>query len=89
MIIQDPWVSIAVFPERNCVSAGKPTTEPVIEIRLTETGDAVAYIKPDESFADTWKEISVSIPSVDGVNGLYFIYHGIHNIQIKDIIFKK
>ena len=75
--------------KKTIMKPGKPTTEPVIEIRLTETGDAVAYIKPDESFADTWKEISVSIPSVDGVNGLYFIYHGIHNIQIKDIIFKK
>ena len=65
---------------------GIPSEKPVLEIRLSETGDPVGEISLDEN-AETWTEFWGDVRIPDGVSALYFVYHGSDFVQMKDIIF--
>lgn len=64
---------------------GIPSEEPVLEIRLEETGDAIAMLTLDGENAE-WSEYLTEVSIPDGTYPLFFVYHGKSSIQIKDII---
>lgn len=65
---------------------GIKSKEPMLEIRLEETGDSIGEIKLDAQ-NDSWSTYSVNVGRIEGTHPLYFVYHGEQNIQIKDIEF--
>jgi hypothetical protein len=58
-----------------------------IEIKLTPTGKPVGKIVLDAS--DGWKNYQTGVEIMDGISGLYFVYHGKKCIQIKEFEFLK
>lgn len=65
---------------------GMPSEQPVLEIRLTETGDPVGEILLDEN-AEEWTKFWGNAEIPDGESALYFVYHGTQRIQLRDICF--
>jgi len=66
---------------------GTPSEQPILEIRLSETGDSMGEIPLNES-TEEWTEFWGNVRIPDGVSALYIVYHGNKSIQLKDIIFK-
>lgn len=60
-------------------------TAPVLEIYLKENGEKVGEISIGNSAEWTEYRSDVKIP--DGVHALYFVYHGLEKIQLKEIAF--
>ena len=65
---------------------GKPSEKPMLEIRLSETGECVGTIALRNN--DDWTEYMTEIYAQDGVYPLYFVYHGNQKIQLKEIRFE-
>lgn len=65
---------------------GMPSEQPVLEIRLTETGDPVGEISLDEN-AEEWTKFWGNAEIPDGESALYFVYHGNPSIQLINILF--
>jgi len=74
------------FLNHSIRNPGKPSKEPILEIRLSETGDAIAFIQIDEIAYD-WQSYNVPVNVEDGIYPLYFVYHGCKKIQLKEIGF--
>lgn len=60
-------------------------TAPVLEIYLEENGEKAGEISIGNSAEWTEYRSDVKIP--DGVHALYFVYHGLEKIQLKEIAF--
>jgi hypothetical protein len=60
-----------------------------IEIKLSETGDAVAVIPIDMDDNDpmAWHELCAEVDVPDGINPLYLKYYGDKKIQLQSIAF--
>jgi hypothetical protein len=56
-----------------------------IEVRLQPNGPSIGKIVLGA--ADTWTAYQTQVKVPDGVHALYFIYHGQHRIQIKELQF--
>lgn len=67
------------------INPGVKSEKPVIEIRLSETGNAVGYILLGD--ADSWTDYSAKINVMDGIYPVYLVYHGNCKIQLKEISF--
>ncbi len=74
------------FDGNTIKNPGVPSVEPVIEIRLSETGDSIAVIELDEA-NNQWWEYSANLNIPNGTHPIYLVYHGEKNIQLKDIKF--
>lgn len=75
-----------LFPGHRIKNPGNPRSSPALEIRLSETGPAVAFIEIDGK-QTAWRRFSAYAEIPDGVHPLYFVYHGGIKIQLKEIIF--
>ncbi len=65
---------------------GEATHMPQLEVRLAETGDCIAVIRPDET-ANEWKAYETEVDIPDGIYPLFFVYHGDKKLQLKEIYF--
>lgn len=74
------------FPAHSIRNPGVPAKESMLEIRLSETGDALAFILIDET-NDEWQTCRTSAEIEDGMHPLFFVYHGCKKIQMKEIGF--
>lgn len=69
--------------EHTILRPGEATKEPVVEIRLSETGEEIGriYLTRDNN----WRLYETKVEAITGKTGLFFVYHGEVNIQIKEI----
>ena len=75
------------FRDHTIRRPGMPTQEPQLEIRLSETGDAVATIRLDEA-DNQWQCYSADVDIPDGIHPIYLVYHGEKRIQLRELIFR-
>lgn len=75
------------FRDHTIRRPGMPTQEPQLEIRLSETGDAVATIRLDEA-DNQWQCYSADVDIPDGIHPIYLVYHGEERIQLRELVFR-
>jgi hypothetical protein len=78
--------SVALTATASALKETAATAEvSAIEVRLQPNGPSIGKIVLGA--ADTWTAYQTQVKVPDGVHALYFIYHGQHRIQIKELQF--
>lgn len=73
------------FAGHKIKNPGVTSEAPMFEIRITEDGEAVGFIKLNPDSYD-WKEYGCEINLDDGIYPLFFVYHGNNKVQLQQII---
>ncbi len=76
------------FKNHTIRKTGQASKKPLLELRLEEEGEAIAFIELDEGNPN-WNTYTTTVKIPNGVSAIYFIYHGASAIQMREIGFSQ